>query len=213
MYHDLSDIKIDYNGTPLVEKNLPEDPIQLFETWFNDVSKTYNSQANAMVLATHGKSGFPQSRVVLLKGFSEEGFQFFTNYNSPKARGINKNNKVSLTFYWPELERQVHVEGTAEKTSSKVSEDYFNSRPLESRISAVISDQSKKIPSREYLENKGEEYLKQLDGEAPKRPEYWGGYIVKPLTIEFWQGRPFRLHDRIYYKLKNDKWTISRLAP
>ncbi|MFC0876096.1 pyridoxamine 5'-phosphate oxidase [Saccharicrinis sp. FJH2] len=213
MQHNLSDIQIDYNGDPLLEENLPDNPLTLFHNWFEQISATYNSQPNAMILSTHGKNGFPQARVVLLKEYSDKGFSFYTNYNSQKGKGIKKNNKVSLTFYWPELERQVRIEGLASKTTEKESDDYFNSRPFESRVSAIISDQSQKVPSRNYLDDKVEHLMENLKTTEPERPDSWGGYIVSPISVEFWQGRPNRLHDRILYKLKSEKWKISRLAP
>ncbi|MFB6317473.1 pyridoxamine 5'-phosphate oxidase [Saccharicrinis sp. FJH54] len=213
MQHNLSDIQIDYNGDPLLEANLPDDPLVLFHHWFEQISATYNSQPNAMVLSTHGKNGFPQSRVVLLKGYSDQGFSFYTNYNSQKGKGIKKNHKVSLTFYWPELERQVRIEGLASKTTEQESDEYFNSRPLDSRISAIISDQSQNVPSRAYLDEKVERFRSDMQNNPPKRPVNWGGYIVAPVSVEFWQGRPNRLHDRILYKFKGEKWKKSRLAP
>ncbi|MFB6340607.1 pyridoxamine 5'-phosphate oxidase [Saccharicrinis sp. FJH62] len=213
MQHNLSDIQIDYNGDPLLEENLPDNPLTLFHNWFEQISATYNSQPNAMILSTQGKNGFPQARVVLLKEYSDKGFSFYTNYNSQKGKGIKKNNKVSLTFYWPELERQVRIEGLASKTTEKESDDYFSSRPFDSRISAIISDQSQKVPSRNYLDDKVEQLRENLKTTEPERPDFWGGYIVSPVSVEFWQGRPNRLHDRILYKLKSEKWKISRLAP
>lgn len=213
MQRNLSDINFDYNGAPLIEDEIPKHPVSMFEKWYDDVLKTFNTQPNAMVLSTNGKNGFPQSRVVLLKEFSKEGFQFFTNYESQKGKGIKKNNKVALTFFWPELERQIRIEGLAEKTSAEISENYFNSRPIDSRISAIVSEQSKKVSSRDTLEKKVEAFKTKLGSKEPVRPENWGGYLVQPTHIEFWQGRPNRLHDRILYALKDDKWKISRLAP
>jgi pyridoxamine 5'-phosphate oxidase len=213
MNNDLSDINIDYNGNPLLEDNLPDNPLELFEKWYNDVRKTFNTQPNAMNLSTIGLNGFPQSRIVLLKQYSNKGFQFFTNYNSQKGLAIDKNNKVSLTFFWPELERQVRIEGIAKKTSVKESKAYFKSRPFESRLSATVSDQSKVIPSRDNLEEKVDSIRKISSEKSLKCPEFWGGYSVEPKSIEFWQGRPNRLHDRIRYRKNEKGWHTERLEP
>lgn len=213
MKHNLSDIKIDYNGEPLTDHDIKKNPFQLFTEWFEAISQTYNTQPNAMTLSTIGVNGFPQSRIVLLKHYSEDGFQFYTSYISHKGKAIAKNKNVSLTFYWPELERQLRIEGIAKKTSAEDSDDYFNSRPLESRISAAVSVQSKLVKSRKVLEQRIVDFKAELNGREPERPKEWGGYIVKPVRFEFWQGRPNRLHDRLVYELINKKWIISRLEP
>lgn len=214
MKRNLSDIKIDYNGTPLNEEGLPTNPLDLFDVWFQEASATFNTQPNAMTLTTHGTNGFPQARVVLLKSYSDQGFIFYSNYKSQKGIAIVLDNRVSINFYWPELERQVRIEGYAEKLSDEESNRYFNSRPLESRLSAIASNQSQRIASRAELEEKIEKLREAYKEGAPKRPSYWGGYIIKPVFYEFWQGRPNRLHDRIIYHYGSDgDWKTARIAP
>ncbi len=166
-----------------------------------------------MSIVTNGADGFPDSRIVLLKSYNNEGFVFFTNYNSQKGQAIAENPKVSLHFFWPELERQVRISGIAEKTSIEESEAYFHSRPFESQVAAAVSDQSAEVPSRVYLEEKFDALKKELNGTNPERPKNWGGYLVRPVKFEFWQGRENRLHDRIVYELKDEDWIIKRLAP
>jgi len=197
----------------LDETMVNPDPILLFEKWFNQATEAKVNEPTAMVLATSAPAGIPSSRIVLLKGFSEIGFQFFTNYNSRKAQEIAKNQNVALLFHWPELGRQVRIEGIAIKTSAEISDEYFESRPYESRISSVISEQSQPIPGRKYLEELWNKKLSQLAGSRIERPANWGGYITVPRRIEFWQFRQNRLHDRILYQLEEEKWIISRLAP
>ena len=156
---------------------------------------------------------FPQSRIVLLKDYNENGFTFFTDYSSEKGKAIQKNPLIGIHFFWSELERQVRISGVAIKTSEKISDNYFQSRPVTSQIAAIVSNQSEEIPNREYLENRFLEMQKQLLGKIPKRPKLWGGFLVKPIRIEFWQGRENRLHDRILYEKKDARWSIKRLAP
>lgn len=203
-----------YEKSELSRKSVDPNPMQQFRTWFYDVEKAGGiDEVNAMTLCTIGVDGFPRARVVLLKKYDEYGFYFYTNYNSEKGLAIANNNKVSISFFWPNMERQVIIKGTAERTSRSDSENYFYSRPKESQLSALASDQSKIINSRSALD----ERLKKLtdkykDKEVPM-PEDWGGYLVKPLSFEFWQGRPNRLHDRIQYLLQGDDWIINRLQP
>ena len=166
-----------------------------------------------MSIVTNGADGFPESRLVLLKGYNVDGFVFFTNYNSQKGQAIAQNPKVSLHFFWPELEQTMRIAGIAEKTSFEESETYFHARPFESQVAAAVSDQSAEVPSRAYLEEKFEAVKKELKGSNPEYPKNWGGYLVRPVKFEFWQGRENRLHDRIVYELKNDDWIIKRLAP
>lgn len=209
---DLSHYRKSYGKSELLESTIPDDPINLFQRWFHEAEEMGNGgEVNAMTVSTIGLDGFPKSRVVLLKKFSEEGFVFFTNYHSEKGKAIAANPNVCLSFFWPVMERQVIIKGTAEKTSETVSDNYFDSRPEGSRLGAIASDQSETIPSREYIDGK----LQELEKSIPdiKRPDHWGGYIVKPVEVEFWQGRPNRLHDRIRYKLSTIDWEISRLAP
>jgi pyridoxamine 5'-phosphate oxidase len=167
-----------------------------------------------MTLATVNRKGQPDARIVLLRGVDKNGFSFFTNYKSAKGREINENKKVCLNFFWPDLSRQVRIAGTIEKLSAKISDDYFQSRPRESQLGAWASNQSEVIENRQALEAKFDEFEQKFNGKKIPRPAHWGGYIVRPVTIEFWQGRASRLHDRILYeKNKSGTWKISRLAP
>ena len=212
---DLSNYRRSYEKSELTEQNLPEDPITLFKAWFHEVEECGgSSEVNAMTVSTIGKDGFPKARVVLLKQFTYEGFIFYTNYNSEKGKAIEANPNICLSFFWQEMERQVIIKGKAEKVAENLSDGYFESRPAGSRLGAIVSPQSEVIPSRDYLEGKLHDLEKEYaEGEIP-RPKHWGGYIVKPVEIEFWQGRPNRLHDRIRYKLQeNFNWLTERLAP
>lgn len=212
---DLSNYRRSYEKSLLEEKNLPEDPINLFKTWFLETEEFgSNAEVNAMTVSSIGLDGFPKSRVVLLKQYTYEGFVFYTNYNSEKGKAIAANPNVCLSFFWYEMERQVIIKGKAEKVSENMSDGYFESRPEGSRLGAMVSPQSQVIPSRDYLEDKLKDLEAQFKGIDIPRPDHWGGYIVKPVEIEFWQGRPNRLHDRIRYKLQDDfSWKIERLAP
>jgi pyridoxamine 5'-phosphate oxidase len=197
----------------LDEKMVGADPFTLFDKWYNQAIEAKVSTPNAMTIATSSPTGIPSARIVLLKGFSELGFLFFTNYNSRKGQKISKNQHVALLFHWADLGRQIRIEGYAVKTGGEISDDYFNSRSYESRISAIVSEQSQPIPGREYLENLWNKKQLQLSGLKIERPANWGGYIVVPMRIEFWQFRQNRLHDRVLYTLEDEKWNISRLAP
>lgn len=212
---DLSNYRKSYEKSHLEEVNLPEDPINLFKTWFLETEEFGSTtEVNAMTVSSIGLDGFPKSRVVLLKQYTYEGFVFYTNYNSEKGRAIAANPNVCLSFFWYEMERQVIIKGKAEKVPANMSDGYFESRPEGSRLGAMVSPQSEVIPSREYLENNLKELEKQFEGKEIPRPKHWGGYIVKPVEVEFWQGRPNRLHDRIRYKLQEDfSWKVERLAP
>ncbi|NNT72925.1 pyridoxamine 5'-phosphate oxidase [Flavobacterium sp. IMCC34852] len=212
---DLSHYRKSYEKSELLETNIPEDPINLFHKWFYETEELGGvEEVNAMTVATIGLDGFPKSRVVLLKKFNEEGFIFYTNYNSEKGKAILNNPNICLSFFWHSQERQVIIKGIAEKTSEIISDNYFDSRPDGSKLGAIVSSQSETIPSREYLDNKLKELEKEFDGKPIPRPDYWGGFLVRPVEVEFWQGRPNRLHDRIRYKLLEDyNWKIDRLSP
>lgn len=212
---DLSDYRKSYEKSQLLETNIPEDPINLFHKWFYETEEFSDiEEVNAMTVSTIGLDGFPKSRVVLLKKFNEEGFIFYTNYNSEKGKAILNNPNICLSFFWHSMERQVIIKGIAEKTSEVTSDNYFGSRPDGSKLGAIVSSQSEVIPSREYLDNKLKELEKQYEGKIIPRPNYWGGFLVRPVEVEFWQGRPNRLHDRIRYHLQEDyNWKIDRLSP
>lgn len=215
MQKDLGNYRKSYEKKELLESETPENPMQLFQKWFFEVEKAGGvDEANAMTVSTIGLDGYPKNRVVLLKKYTYEGFIFYTNYNSEKGKAIAACPQVCLSFFWPNMERQVIVKGTAEKVAPNLSDGYFESRPQGSKLSAVVSDQSKVISSREELENALGKLETTYKGKEIPRPEHWGGYIVKPVSIEFWQGRPNRLHDRIRYSLQDDMdWKIERLAP
>ncbi|SHJ15105.1 pyridoxamine 5'-phosphate oxidase [Flavobacterium terrae] len=211
---DLSDYRKSYDKSELLETNLPEDPINLFNKWFFEV-KDFGGvdEVNAMTVSTIGLDGFPKARVVLLKQFSYEGFIFYTNYNSEKGKAIEANPNVCLSFFWHSMERQIIIKGKAVKVADNISDNYFDSRPNGSKLGAIVSNQSEVIPSREYLDNKLKQLEDELSGKEILRPKFWGGYIVEPQEVEFWQGRPNRLHDRIRYQLQSDQsWKIERLS-
>ena len=212
---DLSNYRKSYDKSELLETSIPEDPINLFNRWFHEVEEFGGvDEVNAMTVATIGLDGFPKSRVVLLKKFNEEGFVFYTNYNSQKGRAIAANPNVCLSFFWHSMERQVIIKGRAQKTSEIVSDGYFDSRPDGSKLGAIVSNQSEVIPSRSFLENNLKELERKFEGKEIPRPDFWGGFLVVPHEVEFWQGRPNRLHDRIQYLLQEDySWSINRLSP
>jgi pyridoxamine 5'-phosphate oxidase len=212
---DLGNYRKSYEKSELLEDAIPEDPINLFNKWFHEVEDFGNiEEVNAMTVATLGLDGFPKSRVVLLKKFNEEGFVFYSNYNSEKGKAILNNPNICLSFFWHSMERQVIIKGIAEKTAEHISDNYFASRPDGSKLGALVSAQSEVIPNRQYLENKLKALEKQFEGKEIPRPAFWGGFLVKPIEVEFWQGRPNRLHDRIRYQLMpNFDWKIERLSP
>jgi pyridoxamine 5'-phosphate oxidase len=209
----IADIRKDYKLRSLSELDVAANPINQFTIWWNEAVASNIDEVNAMTLATADASGRPSARIVLLKGMSINGFEFFTNYESNKGKEMAANNKVALVFFWKELERQIRIEGTVSKLSEVESDTYFFSRPAESRIGAWSSPQSKIIENREILDENVLQIRATFEGNEITRPPFWGGYIVKPACIEFWQGRSSRLHDRIAYFLENDSWTIKRLAP
>jgi pyridoxamine 5'-phosphate oxidase len=197
----------------LSEKILLPDPFRQFNLWFDEAKQFEAFEPTAAVLSTVGKENHPSSRTVLLKDVNKTGFVFYTNYESRKAKELTFNPNASLLFLWKELQRQVRIEGTAEKVSHEESEEYFHTRPRESQIGAWASDQSSIIPDRKSLDDKFEEYSRKFGEDEIPLPDFWGGYILIPNYFEFWQGRPNRLHDRICYKLENKMWKIFRLAP
>ncbi|KAF0236351.1 MAG: pyridoxamine 5'-phosphate [Prolixibacteraceae bacterium] len=209
----LHTIRTEYKYAELTENNIEKNPLKQFDYWLNDAISAKVNEPTAMSAVTVGVDGFPDSRIVLLKDYNENGFTFFTSYNSNKGKAIAKNPAVGLHFFWPELERQIRILGFAEKTSGKISDWYFSSRPVLSQIAAFVSDQSSKIPSRGFLQSQFENVKTEMGSKNLKRPENWGGYLIKPVKFEFWQGRESRLHDRILYENKNGSWIISRLAP
>lgn len=215
MEKDLSAYRKSYEKGELLLSNAPENPIELFRDWFIEVDTHFNvGETNAMTISTLGLDGFPKSRVVLLKKYTHEGFIFYTNYDSEKGKAINENPNVCLSFFWPMAERQIIIKGTAEKISENLSDGYFESRPRGSQLGAMASNQSEVIPNRQILEDRLSQLELDLKGKVIERPSHWGGFIVKPVEVEFWQGRPNRLHDRIRYQLQdNFDWKIERLSP
>jgi len=210
---DLKNIRTDYIRWSLTEADLNDNPILLFQSWLKKAIKEDVIEPNAMQLSTINEDGFPNSRIVLLRDVSPKGFKFYTNYHSEKGRDIAHHSKVGLCFFWPEIQRQVRITGLAERTSGKDSDDYFASRPKASQIGAWASAQSDELETREELERNYEKYAKQFGDKEITRPPHWGGYLVVPEVIEFWQGRASRLHDRFKYTKTGSAWKINRLFP
>lgn len=210
----LADIRREYGELILSEQNLPNNPLSLFNQWLADIVNMDESiDATAMVLSTVDKNGHPDSRVVLLKGIEEGLFTFYTNYLSEKGEQLKVNPHAALNFYWPILSRQVRIKGFVQKSASACSDQYFHSRPIASQIGAIVSAQSQRIPDREFLEQAFNQVSQTTAADAIARPDYWGGYQLTPVYIEFWQGRNNRLHDRIAYCRQEEEWNHYRLAP
>jgi len=210
---DLSALRVNYTLKSFSEQDVLPDPFKQFENWLDEAIQSAVNEPNAMVLATVKEDLSPSARVVLLKGFSHEGFVFYTNYESNKSEQISKNNQVALVFCWLELQRQVRIEGTVSRISEDESDQYFHTRPLSSQIGAHASPQSQLVESREELERKYREFEELFMKQPIIRPKNWGGFIVKPKSFEFWQGRESRMHDRFLYNESNLNWQINRLAP
>jgi pyridoxamine 5'-phosphate oxidase len=214
MVNKIAAIRKNYTQKKLTEKKAETNPISQFGKWWKQALKSGIDEVNAMTLATASADGMPSARIVLLKDFSDKGFTFFTNYESYKGQQIAENPKACLVFFWKELERQVRITGLVEKIADEANDEYFFSRPEESQVGAITSPQSRVIESREWLDEKFAEVATMTKSTGIVRPEHWGGYIVKPVIIEFWQGRPSRLHDRLQYTLQeNGEWKMERLAP
>lgn len=215
MSQDLHGYRQSYEKGELLLENSAVDPISQFEVWFREVEQAGGvTEPNAMTVATLGTDGFPKARIVLLKEYDAHGFVFYTNYNSEKGQSIANYEQVGISFFWPNLERQVIIKGIASKVSAAQSDAYFNARPKASQLGALASDQSDVIVDRQIIEERMSALkAKYAEVDSIPRPEHWGGYIVKPESIEFWQGRPSRLHDRIRYTRQNGSWLKERLAP
>ncbi len=215
MENDLGNYRKVYQKSELSEEGISENPMELFQKWFFEVEEFGgDSEVNAVTVSTIGADGFPKARVVLLKKFTWEGFVFFTNYNSEKGKAIALNPNVCLSFFWQGIERQIIIKGVAEKLLENLSDGYYESRPDGSKLGAWASDQSEVVPSRSYLDERLASFEKQFENKEIPRPKHWGGILVKPISMEFWQGRPNRMHDRIRYTLQEDyNWKIERLAP
>lgn len=214
MSFTIADLRKEYSTQSLMESDVAPDPITQFSVWWQQAINSVIEEVNAMILATASCDGLPSARIVLLKGFNEKGFVFFTNYKSYKAIQLEENPKASLVFFWKELERQVRIIGLVKKLSPEENDSYFNSRPRYSRLGAMASPQSQVIKDRQWIDETFINLVEEYKDKEPQRPDHWGGYCVKPIIMEFWQGRPSRLHDRIQYSLdETGNWKIERLAP
>ena len=215
MDNDLGNYRKSYEKNALLKKDVPDNPMELFQKWFYEIDTHFSiDEGNAMTLSTIGLDGYPKNRVVLLKKYTYEGFIFYTNYESEKGKAIEDNPNVCISFFWHSAERQIIIKGTAEKIAENLSDGYFESRPIGSQLGALASHQSEVIGNRMMLDDKLKNLEEKYQGKEIPRPKYWGGYIVKPIEMEFWQGRPNRMHDRIRYQLQEDyNWKIDRLQP
>jgi pyridoxamine 5'-phosphate oxidase len=210
----IADLRKEYSSKNLLETDIEQNPINQFDKWWHEAINSQIDEVNAMTLATASGDGMPSARIMLLKGFDNNGFVFFTNYKSYKAMHLQENPKACLVFFWKELERQVRITGLVKRVPEKESDEYFLSRPVGSQVGAWTSNQSQVIESRQWLEDRYVKLTEEFKHKELKRPAHWGGYLVTPVIIEFWQGRPGRLHDRIQYTLENDgTWTVERLSP
>lgn len=215
MEKDLSNYRKSYEKNPLIKDNIPENPMELFQKWFYEADEFDGiEEANIMHVATNGLDGYPKNRVVLLKRFTWEGFIFYTNFNSEKGKAIAQDPNVCATFFWHSLEHQIIIKGKAEKIAENLSDGYFDTRPEGSKLGAWASNQSDVVASREVLDQKLKDYEEKFRGNEIPRPDYWGGYIIKPVSMEFWQGSANRMHDRIRYTLQEDyNWKMERMEP
>jgi|WetSurMetagenome_2_1015567.scaffolds.fasta_scaffold107771_2 pyridoxamine 5'-phosphate oxidase len=210
---EISSLRKEYKLRELSEKNVDENPFEQFDIWFKEMLDSKIPEPTAMILATATKEGKPSARTLLLKAYNKDGFTFYTNYESRKGKEIEENNSGALLFFWPELERQIRIEGTIKKLSQSTSNDYFKTRPYKSRIGAWASKQSSVIPDRAEIIKKFFKYLLKFHSRNIPLPDFWGGYILIPDLFEFWQGRASRLHDRVSYRKETGKWIIERLSP
>lgn len=214
MHDSLADLRREYSSKSLLESGVAPHPVEQFEVWWSEARRSDIAEPNAMTLATASADGMPSARIVLLKDFSTDGFVFYTNYKSFKGRQLEENPKACLVFFWKELERQVRITGLVQKLPAAESDRYFHSRPRGSQLGAWASPQSQVVPGRDWLDAQYLEVSAKYHDKDPERPSHWGGYRVQPVIVEFWQGRPSRLHDRIQYSLEEGgHWTIQRLAP